>query len=219
MENIIFKVVAPQNKFFPAKLKTTLIYCPNSLKACINARNNTLCPLSTNVRDLLFPVFVVWTVVEKDVHENQQWKPNRFWVPTICTHYLCLNKGELGFPRNPTEWQIALHQSQTFFWKNTVLVMTGGRERTEMSEIWMMGVEGCVYYVAGFWCYCLVTISFSGGSASLLSASYLSHKATRPPTHTPLTISRNAATAMNSGNSWQWRKVTQCRPAPTVWAL
>lgn len=164
MENIIFKVVAPQDKLFTAKLKITLGYCLNSLKAYITARSNTLCPLSTNVSDLSFPVFVVWTVVEKDVHENQQWKQNRFWVPTICTHHLCLSKGELGFPRNPTEWQIALHQSQTFFWKNTVLVMTGGRERTEMSEIWMMGGwrDVCIMWQAFGVTVWLLSLSLGG---------------------------------------------------------
>lgn len=40
------------------------------------------------------------------------------------------------------------------------------------------------------------------------------------PTHPPPTIiSRNVATAMNSGNSCQWRKVTQYRPATTDRAL
>lgn len=122
-----------------------------------------------NVSDMPLPLFAVWTVVEKDVHENQQWKPNRFCAPTICTHHLCLSKGELGFPRNPTERQIALHQSQTFSWKNTVLVMTGGRERTEMSEIWMMGGGGmCVLcgrllvWLSGYylflWGVCISTI-------------------------------------------------------------
>lgn len=33
-----------------------------------------------------------------------------------------------------------------------------------------------MYYVAGFWCDCLVTIAFSGGSAFLLSTSYLCHR-------------------------------------------
>lgn len=172
-----------------------------------------------NVSDMPLPLFAVWTVVEKDVHENQQWKPNRFCAPTICTHHLCLSKGELGFPRNPTERQIALHQSQTFSWKNTVLVMTGGRERTEMSEIWMMGGGGmCVLcgrllvWLSGYylflWGVCISTIR------------HLSEpQATDPPTP-QLAISRNVATAMNSGNnSWQWRKVTQGRPAPTGWVF
>lgn len=152
-------------------------------------------------------IFAVWTVVEKDVHENQQWKPNRFWAPTISTHHLCLSKGELGFPRNPTERQIALHQSQTFSWKNTVLVMTGGRERTEMSEIWMMGGGGmCVLcgrllvWLSGYylflWGVCISTIR-------LLSEP----QATPPPpqTHLPfpgMSLPQGTLGTLASGERW-----------------
>lgn len=181
--------------------------CPDSSKAYINARSNTLCPFCTNVSDMPFPPFAVWTVAEKDVHENQQWKPNRFSALTICAHHLCLSKGELGFPRNPTERQIVLHQSQTFSWKNTVLVMTGGRERTEMSEIWMMGGGGmCVLcgrhlvWLSGYylflWGVCISTIR-------LLSMPH----ATYPPPHLPFPgMSPPQWTLGTLGSRERWHK-------------
>lgn len=166
--------------FSNANFRTTLGHCPDCLTACIIAKSSEPCPFHINVSDMSFPLCVVRTVVEKINNGSQIDFEPQLSAPIISAWV----KVNLVFPRNPTEQQIALHQSQTFFWKNTVLVMTGGRERMEMSEIWMMGGGGmCVLcgrllvWLSGYhlflWGVCISTI--------LLSEPRATHSEPPPP--------------------------------------